>query len=686
VFTKILIANRGEIACRVIQTARKMGIKTVAVYSDADKEARHVALADEAVNIGPAPSRDSYLMADKIIAACKATGAQAVHPGYGFLSENSGFAKRVEEEGIIFIGPKHHSIAAMGDKIESKKLAGKAGVNCIPGVNDAIETPEKAVEIAQGIGYPVMIKASAGGGGKGLRVAFNDKEAFEGFTSCRNEARNSFGDDRVFIEKFVEEPRHIEIQLIGDSFGNVIYLNERECSIQRRHQKVIEEAPSPFISDATRKAMGEQAVQLAKAVNYQSAGTVEFVVGKDQSFYFLEMNTRLQVEHPVTECITGLDLVELMIRVAAGEKLPLTQAEVKREGWAIECRINAEDPFRNFLPSTGRLVRFAPPAQTMFQANVDDWYGVRVDTGVQDGGEIPMFYDSMIAKLIVHGKDRNDAIAKMREALNGFVIRGVSSNIPFQAALLAHPKFVAGDFNTGFIAENYGQGFKAEDVPHADADFLVALAAFVRRKSRERAAGISGQLPGYSVQAGSDYTVITLGVTGEHVYTPVHVNEFVGETGSAQVIVNGNSYKISSTSRLNDICITGTVNGQRFTAQVERGANNAAMKNPLSLRVQHNGTKIDAMVVSPRMAELHKLMPHKAAPDMSRFVLSPMPGLLVDVAVQVGQKVQAGERVAVIEAMKMENVLFAAADGVVSKITATKGESLVVDQVIIEFA
>jgi propionyl-CoA carboxylase alpha chain len=720
-FTKILIANRGEIACRVIQTARKMGIKTVAVYSDADKDARHVSLADEAINIGPAPSRESYLVADKIIAACKATGAQAVHPGYGFLSENSGFAKRVEEEGIIFIGPKHHSIAAMGDKIESKKLAGKAGVNCIPGVNDAIETPEKAVEIAQSIGYPVMIKASAGGGGKGLRVAFNDKEAFEGFTSCRNEARNSFGDDRVFIEKFVEEPRHIEIQLIGDSFGNVIYLNERECSIQRRHQKVIEEAPSPFISDATRKAMGEQAVLLAKAVNYQSAGTVEFVVGKDQSFYFLEMNTRLQVEHPVTECITGLDLVELMIRVAAGEKLPLTQAEVKRDGWAIECRINAEDPFRNFLPSTGRLVRFAPPAQTMFaaaqttvhpdlttvraevskplhvfaqQSNPSipqgerggDLFGIRVDTGVQDGGEIPMFYDSMIAKLIVHGKDRLDAIAKMREALNGFVIRGVSSNIPFQAALLAHPKFVAGDFNTGFIAENYGQGFKAEDVPHADADFLVALAAFVRRKSRERAAGITGQLPGYSVQAGSDYTVITLGMGGEHVYTPVHVNEFVGETGSAQVIVGKNSYKISSTSRLNDIGITGTVNGKPFTAQVERGANNAAMKNPLALRVQHDGTKIDAMVVSPRMAELHKLMPHKAAPDMSRFVLSPMPGLLVDIAVQIGQKVQAGERVAVIEAMKMENVLFAAADGVVSKITAAKGESLVVDQVIVEFA
>ncbi|HMS27568.1 MAG TPA: acetyl-CoA carboxylase biotin carboxylase subunit [Burkholderiaceae bacterium] len=685
-FNKILIANRGEIACRVIQTARKMGIKTVAVYSDADKDARHVALADEAVCIGAAPSRESYLVADKIIAACKATGAQAVHPGYGFLSENAGFAKRVEEEGIIFIGPKHYSIAAMGDKIESKKLAGQAGVNCIPGVNDAIETPEKAVEIAKGIGYPVMIKASAGGGGKGLRVAYNDKEALEGFTSCRNEARNSFGDDRVFIEKFVEEPRHIEIQLVGDSFGNVIYLNERECSIQRRHQKVIEEAPSPFISDATRKAMGEQAVALAKAVKYQSAGTVEFVVGKDQSFYFLEMNTRLQVEHPVTECITGLDLVELMIRVAAGEKLPLTQAEVKRDGWAIECRINAEDPFRNFLPSTGRLVRFAPPAQTMHQANVTDWYGVRVDTGVQDGGEIPMYYDSMIAKLIVHGKDRNDAIAKMREALNGFVIRGVSSNIPFQAALLAHPKFVKGDFNTGFIAEHYAKGFKAEDVPHDDNDFLIALAAFVRRKSRERATNITGQLPGYSVQAGSDYTVITLDASGEHVYTPVHVTEFEDKTGSCRITVGQESYDICSASRLNDVVIQGTVNGNAFTAQVERGANNVAIKNPLALRVQHNGTKMDAMVVSPRMAALHQLMPHKAAPDMSRFVLSPMPGLLVDVAVQVGQKVQAGERVAVIEAMKMENVLFAAADGVVSKVVASKGESLVVDQVIVEFA
>jgi propionyl-CoA carboxylase alpha chain len=604
-----------------------------------------------------------------------------VHPGYGFLSENEDFARRCEEEGIAFIGPKHYSIAAMGDKIASKKLANEAKVNTIPGYNDAIESAEKAVDIAKGIGYPVMIKASAGGGGKGLRVAFNDKEAFEGFTSCRNEARNSFGDDRVFIEKYVEEPRHIEIQVLGDAHGNVIYLNERECSIQRRHQKVIEEAPSPFISDATRKAMGEQAVALAKAVKYQSAGTVEFVVGKDQSFYFLEMNTRLQVEHPVTECITGLDLVEMMIRVAAGEKLPLTQADVKREGWAIECRINAEDPFRNFLPSTGRLVRFQTPEQTMFQSDTTQLQGVRVDTGVTEGGEIPMFYDSMIAKLIVHGRDRNEAIAKMREALNGFVIRGISSNIPFQAALLAHPKFVTGDFNTGFIAEHYGKGFRAEDVPHRDPNFLVALAAFVRRKSRERAASLSGQLPGYDVKVGQEYTVIELGQAGQHRYIDVHVDDYPSKHGVAVIQVGDKRYAIESHSRLNDIRITGNVNGQPFTAQIERGT----VKNPLALQVQHNGTRIETLVVSRRMADLHKLMPYKAPPDLSRFVLSPMPGLLVDVAVQPGQKVQAGERVAVIEAMKMENVLFAAQDGVVKKVVAGKGESLTVDQVIVEF-
>ncbi len=680
-FKKILIANRGEIACRVIATARKMGIKTVAVYSEADKEARHVQLADEAILLGPAPSRESYLVADKILAAAKQTGAEAIHPGYGFLSENEDFAKRCEDEGIAFIGPKAHSIAAMGDKIASKKLATEAKVNTIPGYNDAIDTPEQAVEIAKKIGYPVMIKASAGGGGKGLRVANNDKEAFEGFSSCRNEARNSFGDDRVFIEKFVVEPRHIEIQVLGDGHGNVVYLNERECSIQRRHQKVIEEAPSPFISDATRKAMGEQAVALAKAVKYQSAGTVEFVVGKDQDFYFLEMNTRLQVEHPVTECITGLDLVEQMIRVAAGEKLGFTQADVKREGWAIECRINAEDPFRNFLPSTGRLVRFQTPEQSMFQSEIEKRYGVRVDTGVQEGGEIPMFYDSMIAKLIVHGRDRNDAIAKMREALNGFIIRGISSNIPFQAALLAHPKFVSGEFNTGFIAEHYAHGFRAEDVPHSDPNFLIALAAFVRRKSRERAAGLSGQLPGYDVKIGQEYTVVELGHGGQNRYTAVHVDDFPGQHGVAVIKVGDKNYAIESHSRLNDIRITGTVNGQPFTAQVERGT----AKNPLALQVQHNGTRIETLVVSPRMAELHRLMPFKAPPDLSKFLLSPMPGLLVDIAVQVGQKVQAGERVAVIEAMKMENVLLAAQDAVVKSIVAAKGESLSVDQVIVEF-
>ncbi len=680
-FKKILIANRGEIACRVMATARKMGIQTVAVYSEADKEARHVAMADEAVCIGPASSRESYLVADKIIAAAKQTGAQAIHPGYGFLSENAEFSKHCEESGIVFIGPKHHSIAAMGDKIASKKLAQKAGVNCIPGVNDAIESPEKAVEIAKGIGYPVMIKASAGGGGKGLRVAYNDKEALEGFTSCRNEARNSFGDDRVFIEKFVEEPRHIEIQLIGDSQGHVLYLNERECSIQRRHQKVIEEAPSPFISDATRKAMGEQAVALAKAVKYQSAGTVEFVVGKDQSFYFLEMNTRLQVEHPVTECITGLDLVEWMIRIAAGEPLTLKQEDVQRNGWAIECRINAEDPFRNFLPSTGRLVRFHPPEPTMFQANTEQLLGIRVDTGVQEGGEIPMFYDSMIAKLIVHGRDRNDAIAKMREALNAFVIRGISSNIPFQSALLAHPRFVSGEFNTGFIAEQYAHGFRAEDVTHQDPDFLIALAAFVRRRSRERAASLSGQLPGYDVKVGEAYTVITLDAKGDHQHTQVEVDDSGGRHGTAIIKVNGKNYAIASEARINNVAILGTVNGQPFTAQVERGS----QKHPLGLQIQHNGTRIDAMVVSPRMAELYKLMPFKAPPDLSRFVLSPMPGLLVDVAVKPGQKVVAGERVAVIEAMKMENVLFALQDGVVKSVVAKQGESLSVDQVIVEF-
>jgi propionyl-CoA carboxylase alpha chain len=681
-FTKILIANRGEIACRVIETAKKMGIATVAVYSEADRDALHVELADERVLLGPAPSRESYLVADKIIAAAKTTGAEAIHPGYGFLSENEDFARRVEEEGLVFIGPKHYSIAAMGDKIASKKLANEAKVNTIPGWNEAIESPEQAARIARDIGYPVMIKASAGGGGKGLRVAYNDNEARDGFASCRNEARAAFGDDRVFIEKFVESPRHIEIQVLGDAHGNVVFLNERECSIQRRHQKVIEEAPSPFISDTTRQAMGAQAVALAKAVKYQSAGTVEFVVGRDQSFYFLEMNTRLQVEHPVTECITGLDLVELMIRVAAGERLPFGQADVRRDGWAIECRINAEDPFRSFLPSTGRLVAFRPPEATMRAADpLHAGNGVRVDTGVYEGGEIPMYYDSMIAKLIVHGRDRGEAIGKMRAALNAFAIRGIASNVPFQSALLTHPKFVAGDFTTGFIAEHFGRGFSPADVKPEDPLFLVALAAFVRRKARERAMGITGQLDGHGATAKPDLVVIVLAPDGSHQHHPVRVEEFERVSGKADVVVDGRRFAIQSTTKLGELLMSGTCNGRPFTAQVERGG----AKNPLAMRLAHNGSAIETLVLLPRAAELFRLMPHKAPPDLSKFLLSPMPGLLVDLLVQPGQKVGAGEKLAVIEAMKMENILTAAQDGTVKELLAKKGESLAVDQPIVSF-
>jgi propionyl-CoA carboxylase alpha chain len=688
-FTKILIANRGEIACRVIKTAKKMGIATVAVYSEADRDALHVELADEAVFIGPAPSRESYLVIDKIIAACKHTGAQAVHPGYGFLSENEAFARRVEEEGIVFIGPKHASIAAMGDKIASKKLAGAAKVNTIPGHNAAIETADEAVAIAQRVGYPVMIKASAGGGGKGLRVAFNDKETFDGFTSCRNEARNSFGDDRVFIEKFVEEPRHIEIQVLGDAHGHCVYLWERECSIQRRHQKVIEEAPSPFLDDVTRKAMGEQAVALAKAVNYQSAGTVEFVVGKDKSFYFLEMNTRLQVEHPVTECITGLDLVEQMIRVAAGEPLAFTQAQIQRRGWAIECRINAEDPYRGFLPSTGRLVTFEPPLQTMHAAAPPPSGpfpsvgrgeatgfagGVRVDTGVYEGGEIPMHYDSMICKLIVHAADRAQAIAKMRDALDAFVIRGISSNIPFQAALLAHPRFVSGQFNTGFIAEQYPKGFTAASVQHDDPPFLLALAVAANRRMLTRSAGISGQLPGHELQVGDAFVVVQTDADGTRHETAASVRM---EGDVFDVEIAGKRYPIRFDRPLRDVAMHGFVGERPFAAQIERLT--------LPFRVIHRGAQVTVRVLSPRAAELNALMPFKAPPDLSRFLLSPMPGLLVEVAVAPGQAVRAGEKLAVIEAMKMENILVAAHDCVVAQVRAAKGESLAVDQVIMEF-
>ena len=672
-FKKILIANRGEIACRVMKTAKKMGIKTVAVYSEADKEARHVQLADEAVCIGPAPSRESYLVMDRIIQACKDTGAEAVHPGYGFLSENEQFAKRCEEEGIVFIGPKYQSIAAMGDKIASKKLALAANVNTIPGHNEAIATTEEAVKIAQGIGYPVMIKASAGGGGKGLRVAFNDKEAAEGFVACKTEALNSFGDDRIFIEKFVEGPRHIEIQVLGDSQGNVVYLNERDCSIQRRHQKVIEEAPSPFIDPVTRKAMGEQAVALAKAVNYQSAGTVEFVVGKDKSFYFLEMNTRLQVEHPVTESITGLDLVEQMIRVAAGEKLAFKQEDVKLDGWSMECRINADDPFRNFLPSTGRLVKYRPP---------ESENGVRVDTGVYEGGEIPMFYDSMIAKLIVHGKDRSEAIEKMRAALNNFVIRGIHSNIPFQAALLQHPRFVSGDFTTGFIAEEYPEGFKKDSVQPADPKRLAALAAFMRYRYLEHIKMIDGQLVGHEMVIAKKFVVVTGAQSGsmnDPREEPVRIELKDGIYSVYIDDVDGVSrYDIESNWRPGQICLHATINrASKITAQVER----RGVKFILVL----DGAHYECMVLSPLGAELQRRMPVKLPPDTSKLVMSPMPGLLTKIAVKVGEAVTVGQKLASIEAMKMENTLSAMQDGVVAEICAKEGDSLAVDQLIIRF-
>jgi propionyl-CoA carboxylase alpha chain len=660
-FKKILIANRGEIACRVIRTARGMGIKTVAVYSEADRDARHVGLADEAVPIGPAPSAQSYLAMERILHAAKGSGAEAVHPGYGFLSENAAFCDLLEGNGIVFIGPKAKSIEAMGDKIASKKLATAANVNTIPGYTEVIESADQAVTIAKGVGYPVMIKASAGGGGKGLRVAWTDAECREGFQSCRNEAKAAFGDDRVFIEKFIVEPRHIEIQVLGDAHGNVVYLWERECSIQRRHQKVIEEAPSPFLDDKTRRAMGEQAVALAKAVGYQSAGTVEFVVGRDRSFYFLEMNTRLQVEHPVTEMITGLDLVEQMIRVAAGEKLGFAQKHLKLNGWALECRINAEDPFRNFLPSIGRLVKYIPPPDTDGT--------VRVDTGVDEGGEISMYYDSMIAKLVAHGATRDQAIARMRDALNAFVIRGVSTNIPFQAALMQHSRFVEGRFHTGFIAEEYPKGFRAEDVPHDDPALLVCVAAAIHRRYMDRAAGITGQMRGHERKVGDAWVVI---LRGEH--HPVTISNV---PGGQQVAYKGESFSVLSDWAFGHPIFRGTISGRDVCMQVER--------RNLNYRLFHWGTQVDVMVLTARAAELHALMPHKPPPDLSKFLISPMPGLLTEVAAAVGQEIKAGEKLAVIEAMKMENVLRADNDAKVKALLAKAGDSLAVDQPIIEF-
>ncbi|CAA6605702.1 Propionyl-CoA carboxylase alpha chain [Rhodospirillaceae bacterium LM-1] len=661
-FDKILIANRGEIACRVIKSCQKLGIKTVAVYSDADKDALHVAMADEAVHIGPPPSAQSYLLIDRIVDACKKTGAQAVHPGYGFLSEKQEFQAALAKAGIAFIGPGAKAIYAMGDKIESKKLAKAAGVNTVPGYLGVIKDAEEAVKIAKGIGYPVMVKASAGGGGKGMRVAWNDAECREGFRSATAEAKSSFADDRVFIEKFIEEPRHIEIQILADSHGNTLYLAERECSIQRRHQKVIEEAPSPFLDAKTRKSMGEQAVALAKAVDYVSAGTVEFIVDAKRNFYFLEMNTRLQVEHPVTEKITGIDLVEWMIRVAAGEKLPMKQADIKINGWAIESRVYAEDPFRNFLPSTGRLIRYNPPEESE---------SVRVDTGVYEGGEISMFYDPMIAKLITYGKNRTEAIAFMREALDRFFIRGVSHNIPFLASLMSQQRFVEGRLTTNFIAEEYKNGFNAADLPPEDPAILACVAAAVHFANAERNARISGQMPGHEMKVGNDWVVKLDDLT-----YPVEVSS--ADAGWT-VILKGKKQIVRSDSwRIGNPLFEGSVNGKPVSVQIDRKS--------IGWRMFHAGAQVDVMVYTAWQAELAALMPKKAPPDMSKYLLSPMPGLLVSLAVAGGQEVKAGEELAVVEAMKMMNVLKAERDGVVKKIHAQAGASLAVDQIIVEFA
>jgi len=659
VFDKILIANRGEIACRVIKSARIMGIKTVAVYSDADRDALHVQMADEAVNIGPPPSVQSYLLKDKILQACLDTGAQAVHPGYGFLAENAEFCEALAAAGIAFIGPKTRAIEAMGDKITSKKLADEAGVNTIPGSTDVLRDSEHAVEISNELGYPVMLKATAGGGGKGMRVARNDEECRDGFERASNEARSSFGDDRIFVEKFIEEPRHIEIQVMADSHGNVIYLNERECSLQRRHQKVIEEAPSPFLDAATRKKMGEQAVALARAVDYQSAGTVEFIVDSQRNFYFLEMNTRLQVEHPVTELITGIDLVELMIRVADGDKLPISQADVSINGWAIESRVYAEDPFRNFLPSTGRLVYYRPPA--------DDVH-VRVDTGVFEGGEVSMFYDPMIAKLITWGANREEATACMRSALDRFLIRGVTSNLSFLSALMEHPRFVEGNMSTNMIGEEYPDGFHPADVPHQDPSLIISLAASMHRRYRDRAAQIDGQLAGHERRVPNDWVVVM-----DNEFYPVTV---VPVEGGHDVQHDGNTYTVRSHWEFGQHLFNGTVNGKQIFAQVER------MKQ--IYRLFHGGSQSDAMVLNPLAAELMQYMPVKAPPDMSKFLLSPMPGLLVSLAVKEGDTVNAGDELAVLEAMKMENTLYADRDCVVARINYEAGASLAVDDKIME--
>jgi propionyl-CoA carboxylase alpha chain len=667
-FKRILIANRGEIACRVIKTARRMGLETVAVYSDADRDALHVEMADEAVPIGPPAAAESYLVIEKIVAACKQTGAEAVHPGYGFLSEREAFPKALAQAGIVFIGPNPAAIAAMGDKIESKKAAAKANVSTVPGHLGVIADEVHAVKIADEIGYPVMIKASAGGGGKGMRIAHSRAEVAEGFVRARSEAKSSFGDDRVFIEKFIVDPRHIEIQVLGDKHGHVIYLGERECSIQRRNQKVVEEAPSPLLDPATRQKMGEQAVALAQAVGYDSAGTVEFVAGQDKSFYFLEMNTRLQVEHPVTELVTGVDLVEQMIRVAAGEELTLTQADVKLTGWAVETRVYAEDPVRNFMPSIGRLVRYRPPAETS-----SGGVTVRNDTGVYEGGEISLYYDPMIAKLVTHGPTRKEAIVAQADALDAFTIEGFRHNIPFLSALMQRKRWQEGRLSTAFLAEEFPQGFHPIQPEGETARVLAAVVAAIDHVLGERKRRISGQRPGRVVTREQQRTVrlgdreIVLDITRD------------GETLAVSFVDGGKKpHVLASVWKPGEPLWAGAFDGRPIAVQVRPVLN--------GFDLSHRGTETRAYVYTEREAAAARLMPTKKVVDSGKSVRCPMPGLVVSIAVAEGQEIKAGETLAVVEAMKMENVLRAERDGVVKKIFAKKGDSLAVDAIILEFA
>ena len=667
---KILIANRGEIACRVIKTAKRLGIKTVAVYSDADKNGLHVSMADEAIHIGPPQANQSYLVMDKIIKAIEESGADAVHPGYGFLSENPEFAKLLAKKKITFIGPNPHAIVSMGDKITSKKLAKEAGVSCVPGHMGLIEDAEEAVKISQKVGYPVMIKASAGGGGKGMRIAYNDEEAREGFQSSKNEAANSFGDDRIFIEKFVEQPRHIEIQVLGDKHGNVIYLGERECSIQRRNQKVIEEAPSPFLDEKTRAAMGAESVALAKAVDYDSAGTVEFIVDKDKNFYFLEMNTRLQVEHPVTELITGVDLVEQMIRSAQGEELNMTQDDVKLNGWAIESRIYAEDPFRNFLPSIGRLTRYRPP----IEGKKDNGAIIRNDTGVFEGGEISMYYDPMIAKLCTWGEDRGVALDAMQHALDLFELEGIGHNIPFLQAVYDHDRFERGDISTAFIADEYPDGFEGGTVNPGHARKIGAICALMHDITEHRAANISGSLPNHQRHIPDEWAV----QVGDLHYTA----DIKGDKGLRTIVV-GDGEKAAIEMEI----LTAWKPGQPLVIALvdNKPFNFKAEPIPEGYRVRHRGVEFKVAVRTPRAAELSKVMPIKEEADTSNLLLCPMPGVIVSILVEEGEEVQDGQALAVVEAMKMENTLRAEKKTKVTKINAAPGDNLAVDEVIMEF-